>query len=524
MRRRDDKAPTHRRTARRTAYALLGCLALTGCPSEEEPVAITAAPPAGFEEALEAACSTCHETAPPTALPKSAWKPILEDMYAFGGLGDGEKVGAPLAAAIDHYESKAPASFPIRRGRPFAPRAEALERTGLAPKGAPPLPGTGHVALLDLLGDERKELIACDVRHGLVTYARPWAGDDALRVVAQNLGHPCHASVCDLDGDGWRDLVVVDHGVFPQAADALDGRLLWLRRVPKGRFELRVLAKGLARPCEALPLDADGDGDLDFVVCEFGWRKTGGLTLLVNESQAPTPGAGDATPRFTRQVLIEGAGPVAVRAADLDQDGRPDLVVCVAQAREAVLLLRAKPGGGFEPPRELYQAPHPAWGSNRLEVCDLDGDGDNDLLVTNGDTLDDHLLKPYHGVGWLENQGDLRFERRDIAPIYGVHGVAATDWDGDGDLDVIACAFLPQHDPELLASIDVESILLLEQTEPGLFETRALARGRIVHPTLAVGDVEGDGVPELILGRFATETTGADPDWVELFKQPPRGR
>ena len=34
---------------------------------------------------------------------------------------------------------------------------------------------------------------------------------------------------------------------------------------------------------------------------------------------------------------------------------------------------------------------HPAWGSNGLELVDMDGDGDLDALVCNGDALDDML-------------------------------------------------------------------------------------------------------------------------------------
>ena len=57
----------------------------------------------------------------------------------------------------------------------------------------------------------------------------------------------------------------------------------------------------------------------------------------------------------------------------------------------------------------IYQAPHPAYGSTGIQLVDLDGDGRVDVLYTNGDVFDDNILKPYHGIHWLQNQGRFPF-------------------------------------------------------------------------------------------------------------------
>ena len=85
----------------------------------------------------------------------------------------------------------------------------------------------------------------------------------------------------------------------------------------------------------------------------------------------------------------------------------------------------------------------PAWGSSGIQVVDFDKDGDPDVLMTNGDTFDDMLPKPYHGIQWLENRGTFPFTAHTLATLAGVLRAQAVDLDGDGDLDVVACALLP---------------------------------------------------------------------------------
>ena len=59
------------------------------------------------------------------------------------------------------------------------------------------------------------------------------------------------------------------------------------------------------------------------------------------------------------------------------------------------------------------------------------------------------------------------------------------------------------------------SVVWLEQTKKGTFERRTLELGTPRHPTLAVGDVDADGTPDLVLGNLGlnayVRASGAEP-------------
>ena len=91
-----------------------------------------------------------------------------------------------------------------------------------------------------------------------------------------------------------------------------------------------------------------------------------------------------------------------------------------------------------------FKRPIPHGDTQGLEVTDFDLDGDLDLLITNGDGFDaGGLLQPFHGVQLLLNKGDGHFMPQPLMPFRGAHRAEAGDIDGDGDLDIAACAFHP---------------------------------------------------------------------------------
>ncbi len=271
-----------------------------------------------------------------------------------------------------------------------------------APAKIPGPPGITRPAISNIklacLSDERlPDILATDMRSGQVMALCPRDPEPRWRLLAK-LGNPCHIEVVDLDGDGVKDLLVADLGSFPPT-DLRCGRVTWLRGNADGKFTPITLLEDVGRVADVRAADFRGTGKLDLVVASFGWNTIGQILYLENQT------TDWSQPKFAARVLDQRHGAIHVPVADVNGDGKLDFVALLAQEHEAVVAFLGDGHGGFTRQR-LYAAPHPAYGSSGIQLVDLDGDGDLDVLYTNGDVLDSpYLLKPYHGVQWLENPG-----------------------------------------------------------------------------------------------------------------------
>jgi FG-GAP-like repeat len=481
------------------ACLLAAILAARSTPADAAAAHLAQSAPAketATAEEARARCSGCHAMAPPSIMPKAAWRDELVRMMLIQE-GVPEPAGAsgfiPLPPdwirLLRYFEANAPDRLPAPEPWPAVDQSIRLTRR--------PMPATmpqvaiaiANTRFVDLDGDKRLDVVATDMRSGPV-FAALAADNFALKPLA-SLGHPAHVEPVDLDRDGRLDLLVTDLGSF-QPADHENGRLVWLQRTKAGAFQPVVLARGLGRVADARVADFDGDGDGDIIVGVFGWRKTGNVTLLENRTTRWT------APSFVPKTIDPRTGAIHVPVTDLNRDGRPDFVALFAQQHESIVAFLNTGKLAFET-RTIYAAPHPNWGSSGIELVDLDKDGDLDVLYTHGDTFDDFVLKPYHGIQWLENTGTFPFVEHALATLPGAQRAQAADMDGDGDLDIVAAAMIAGGEVnERLASL-----VWLEQTEPGVFARHTIEMGSPNHATLDLADADGDGRPDIVVGWFA---------------------
>lgn len=481
----------------------------------------TSSPPQtdAMESRITTFCGTCHATPSPDSFPHDAWHNEVLRGYEFYARSNLTHLDPPpIHATVDYYRSRAPEKlvFPVAPEATTPLRAEFTVERRTSDRYAAVAPALTFLRWARLETDGPPVLITCDMREGSVMTVDPNDRASPPRVLAR-LHNPCHVEPCDLDGDGAIDVVVADLGSFvPYDHDY--GRVVWLRRdEPRDAWEEIVVASGLGRVDDVRPGDLDGDGDIDLVVADFGLHRTGQVLWLENASEP-----GDA-PRFKPRPIDPRPGAIHVPVVDLDGDGRLDFLGLISQEYECIEAYINQGRDATMQNRQifarnrLWTGPDLTWGSSGIEPVDMDRDGDLDVLYANGDAFDNNYAAAWHGIQWLENLDNERFVPHRLTDLLGACRALAGDVDADGDLDVVASAWLPEQiKPARLRGQPLPSVVCLEQTEPGVFARHTLEVGAPRYPALELADFDADGDLDFAVASNMT-TAGELPHWLAVW-------
>lgn len=449
---------------------------------------------------IVAFCGGCHDMPKPTSFPKASWHDEVKRGFEFYYQSNRpDLIPPPVLAVEEYFRSRAPDQLMTIPDPPgdepgrvhFRVQEINLSKSGSDESNPPAISFISH---WPVPGSTRQALLVSEMANGGVDLGDPRITPFTTRRLTR-LNNPLVATGCDLNGNGLPDLIVADLGSFLPADHAL-GRVSWLPDVNENQSPRPglPLAEGLGRVADVQAADFDRDGDADLIVAEFGWHRTGRILLLRNVGDVKTP-------RFATEVIDSRPGTIHVPIVDLNKDGRPDFVALISQEFEVIEAFLGQGDGTFKK-HTVFSAGDPAFGSSGIQLVDLDQDGDQDILYTNGDMFDSFLIKPYYGVQWLENTGSYPFTRHPITKFPGVLRALAGDLDRDGDLDIVAAAFLPARTRESAPGGTLDSLIWLEQKGAGQFVRHTIEKGNCIRAALDLADLDGDGDLDIVTGAF----------------------
>jgi uncharacterized protein (TIGR03437 family) len=415
-----------------------------------------------------------------------------------------------------------------------------------APRSFPCGPDCAYLAAGDFNKDGRLDLAVANFNANLLSVMLG-NGDGTFGAPAaySTTNGPTQLILTDFNHDGNLDIVTGSGSVDIIGPGFGSGEIAVLLGNGDGTFQGGPLYAAGSSPVSIAAGDLNGDGKPDVVTAN---RDSGSLTVLLNQGKgtftaAPTvslapPGQGSAgtdsvviadlngdgkmdvaaanSSGFASVSLGNGNGsfqaatyyatgnnPAMVAAGDLNGDGRLDLVVANSGNLEdggsdggSVSILLGSGGGAFKTPTNLSTGVQPGF----IVLQDVNGDGRLDLVVANlGVSFGFPGLTPNPGgIAVLLGKGDGTF----LTPVNYAVGtnptaLAVGDVNGDGKPDLAVAT---------MESSGAGAVAILVGRGDGTFQTNSYVTSQSGTTALAIADFNGDGKPDLVVDACCGDT------------------
>ncbi len=284
----------------------------------------------------------------------------------------------------------------------------------------------------------------------------------------------------DFNGDGFADVVQLS-SVFPLEAPGASNIKSYLS-TGAGAFATPTLSAAGTDPLYVAAADVNGDGAPDIVTASFD---DGTLSVFFNNVQSPGT--------FNSPLVLMSAGASQVALGDMTGDGLLDLV---SADYNVSLFVQTSPGT-FAAPVALYPG-----GANWVAVGDLNGDGAADVALT--DNVGVKLLLHTGAANSTTYATPVGvFTQTANQNLQGANVIAIADVDGDGLNDLVITDPGPTG-----GSAPTVNVLLQDPANHGTFLAAVaypIAMTDIVQ-SIVLADLAGTGKLDIVIGERESVT------------------
>ena len=341
---------------------------------------------------------------------------------------------------------------------------------------------TGSINVADVNGDNHPDVLIIGVNGTNQEVAKLYAndGDGNFTLIPETpfIGARGGGSSCafaDADGDGDQDVFITGRvGCCSQVSN------LYFNNGDDNFILATTTSFAVVESGSIGFADIDGDNDQDLLVTGFV-----GPSFSVRPSSNLYINVGDGNYSVTSTSPFVGLMLSSSAFADMDNDNDQDILISGQTiTNEIVIALFANDGiGNYS---LVPSTPFEAIQEGDIAFADVDGDNDQDLLITGLNASGARVSKLY------ANQGNGAYSLVSNTPFVGVYvsSIAFKDVDGDSDQDVL-----------ITGLSDTNGIARLYMNDG--FGNFSLAVGTpfvgVYESDIAFADVDGDGDPDVLI-------------------------
>ncbi len=409
------------------------------------------------EQLARGYCAACHVMPEPEVLDKATWEKVLPDMRKRMGLYLEEDFNTPLPEDEGVPEG-------IYSKTPFITREKWEKLQAFYLENAPdePLPQASKAQPgVGIPGFQLEQPNFPFIRPSLTTLLRVhpktgnlWLGHrfralfelDPSNQFSQLDSIPTAVAPVEIRWNDDQSFELLTMGLVEKANDSVGAVSTYVKK--GGAWKSQPVFEKLMRPVHVEVADWNDDGKMDYAIAQLG-NHLGKLSLHLSN--------GDS---FQEVILKKDPGARRSMAVDYEGDGDLDILALMTQAKEELVLFENTGGGKFKE-KQLVSF-QPAFGARDFRFADMNGDGQAELILANGDN-------------------------------------AVGDFDQDGKMDVVAIAFFPDRNQK-----PYQNLIYFKQEKSGIFKPFVLKEQLEDHwLTLTKGDLDKDGDEDIIVGAFS---------------------